>query len=141
MANQNKTDTDNGSGRAGETLEGARERTASAYETARERTSSAYETARDRASSATQRASEQVSTYPVGAVIGGFAVGALVAAVLPRTQREKELFGEYGHKLTDAAREAARNAADAGRDQMDEIAENAVNKVGSAVVSAVTSKD
>ena len=129
MANQNESDQGS-RGRAGEALQGVRERTGSAYETARER-----------ASGATQRASQQVSTYPVGAVIGGFAVGALVAAVLPRTEREKELFGEYGHKLTDAAREAARNAADAGREQMDEIAESAVNKVGSAVVGAVTGKE
>ena len=47
-----------------------------------------------RASDVTRQATDQLAIYPVGAVIGGFAIGALLAALLPRTERESELLGE-----------------------------------------------
>jgi hypothetical protein len=47
-------------------------RAASALEAARERTTSAYEAARNRASEATRKANEQLSIYPISAVVGGF---------------------------------------------------------------------
>src|SRR3982751_1643329 len=94
---------------------------AGVLETARERTASAYETARDRASAVTRQASEQMSVYPVAAVIGGFAGGALIATLLPRTQREEKLLGTAGRRLTGAAREAAQRGLDAGKGQIEEI--------------------
>ena len=117
-----------------------RGRAAETLGSARERTGAAYESARDRAGEYGRRAGEQVTTYPVGAVIGGFAVGALAAALLPNTRRENELLGDYGHRLTDSAREAARNAAEAGRDQIDRITGRAVKEVGNAMVDAVGQK-
>jgi ElaB/YqjD/DUF883 family membrane-anchored ribosome-binding protein len=110
-----------------------------AYSAARERTSAAYDSARQRASRAGQATAQGVESYPVVAIAGGLAVGALLAAVLPRTQREQETFGKYGQKLTDAAREAAHTAAEAGREQVNAIPAAAMQKVGEAVVEAVTS--
>ena len=133
MATRNDNDTTN--------RNDVRARASEAYGSARERTSAAYEQARDRASEYGRRAGDQVTTYPVGAVIGGFAVGALAAALLPGTRRETEMLGEYGHRLTDSAREAARNAAEAGRDQMDRITGRAVKEVGTAMVEAVGPKE
>src|SRR3982751_1557377 len=86
---------------------------AAVLETARERTASAYETARDRASEVTRQASEQISVYPVAAVVGGFALGALIATLLPRSERESQLLGKTGRRLTSAAREAAQKGLDA----------------------------
>ncbi len=129
MATQNQNETEN--------RNGARNRAADAYGTARERTGEALGQVRERAGDYSRRASEQLTTYPVGAVIGGFAVGALAAALLPSTRRETELLGDYGHRLTDTAREAAKNAAEAGRDQIDRITGRAVKEVGSAMVDAV----
>ena len=112
-------------------------RAADAYQAARERTSSAYEAARERASSVTRQAADQIAVYPVGAVIGGFAIGALLAALLPRTEREEELLGSAGRRLTDAAKEAAQKGIDAGKSQIDEIRSRAAQKVGDAVSEAV----
>ena len=109
-----------------------------AYSSARERTSAAYGSAREKASRATQATAQGVDSYPVVAIAGGLAVGALLAAVLPRTQREQGTLGRYGQKLTDAAREVANNAAEAGREQAQQIPAKAMQKIGEAVVEAVT---
>ena len=106
-----------GNGRAAaarQAFESARERTAAAYATARERAGSAYETAG-------RRTVEGIDSNPVAAVIGGLAIGAIVAALLPRTSREDELLGTVGRKINDGAREAARAAKEAGRGQLDEL--------------------
>ena len=122
---------------SGTRTSGGRGRAAEVFETARERTASAYETARDRAGAVTRRATEQMSVYPVAAVIGGFALGALVATLLPRTEREEKLLGRTGRRLTGAAREAAQKGLDAGRSQIEEIRAKAAQKVGEAVSDAV----
>ena len=111
-------------------------RTRSAYEAARERTQSAYEAAKNRTADVT----DQLAVYPVGAVIGGFVAGALVAALLPRTEREEKLLGKTGKKLTTAAREAAQRGLDAGKEQLDEIRTKAAEKVGNAVADMVGGK-
>src|SRR5688572_4118714 len=80
-------DGNEGGGRtaaARQAFESARERTAAAYATARERAGSAYETAG-------RKTSQGIDSNPVAAVVGGLAIGALVAALLPRTSREDEL--------------------------------------------------
>jgi ElaB/YqjD/DUF883 family membrane-anchored ribosome-binding protein len=123
--------------RNGSKAPGARARAAGVLETARERTASAYETARDRASAVTRQAGEQMSVYPVAAVVGGFALGALVATLLPRSEREEKLLGRAGRRITGAAREAAQKGIDAGKSQIEEIRAKAAQKVGEAVSEAV----
>ena len=126
MASNDRNGTASGRGRAAEV-----------FETAREKTQSAYETARDRASAVTRQATEQMNVYPVAAVIGGFALGALVATLLPRTEREDRLLGKTGRRITGAAREAAQKGIDAGKSQIEEIRTRAAQKVGEAVGDAV----
>jgi len=98
---------------------------ADAYQAARERTSAAYAAARDKAGSAYEtagrRAGEGIDSNPVAAVFGGLAIGAVVAALLPRTRREDDMLGTVGRKINDSAREAAAAARDAGRGQLDEL--------------------
>lgn len=102
---------------ARQAFESARERTAAAYATARERAGSAYETAG-------RRTSEGIDSNPVAAVVGGLAIGALVAFLLPRTSREDEYLGAVGRRINDGAREAARAAREAGQGQLDELGLN-----------------
>lgn len=102
---------------ARQAYESARERTAAAYAAARERAGSAYE-------SAGRRAGEGLDSNPVAFVFGGLALGAIVAALLPRTRREDELLGTAGRRLNDSAREAARAAREAGKGQLDELGLN-----------------
>ena len=116
--------TNSGAGRSGEeagrgaaarqAFEAARERTAAAYAAAREKAGSAYE-------KAGRRAGEGIDSNPVAAVVGGLAIGAIVAALLPLTRREGEYLGDVGRRLNDGAREAARAAREAGRGQLDEL--------------------
>lgn len=110
--------------KAGGAYQSARERTGAAYGSARERASSAYGTARAGASRATHRAADGIESNPVAALIGGFALGALIAAVLPKTRREEEVLGSTGRRLADSAREAARAARDAGTGKLDELGLN-----------------
>jgi hypothetical protein len=96
-----------------------------AYESARERTAAAYAAARDRAGSAYEsagrRAGEGLDSNPVAFLFGGLALGAIVAALLPRTRQEEEYLGTVGRRINDGAREAARAAREAGRGQLDEL--------------------
>lgn len=105
------------SGAAGRVRQSASE----AYEAARQRTSSLYGATREGAARASQRTAEGIEANPMAAVVGGLAVGAAVAALLPRTRRETEVLGPIGERLTESAREAANAARDAGRSKLDEI--------------------
>lgn len=122
------------------TGETSRNRAAEAYQSARQRTASAYESARGRAAEVTRSASDQIAVYPVGAVIGGLAIGALLGFLVPSTRREEELLAPTGRRITGAAREAAQRGLDAGKEQVDQIRSRATQKVGEAVVEAVTGK-
>ena len=108
-------------------------RAASALEAARERTASAYEAARTRASTATRKANEQLSIYPISAVVGGFLVGALVGAMLPRSERETKLMGKAGRKVAGAAKDAAQRGIVAGREQLDQLKTKAAETVSETV--------
>jgi ElaB/YqjD/DUF883 family membrane-anchored ribosome-binding protein len=115
-------------------------RAASALEAARERTASAYEAARSRATDATRNANEQLSIYPLSAVVGGFLIGALAAAVIPRTERETKLIGKTGRRIAGAAKDAAQRGLDAGREQFDELRSKAAETVSEAVSELVGKK-
>lgn len=106
--------------RVRETASAARTRASDAYSAARTRTSSAYSSAREGASRATQRTTEGINSNPEAAILGGLALGAILAVVLPKTQRESEVLGQVGRRITDTAREAARAAREAGRSQLEE---------------------
>lgn len=138
----NRTQT-GGTGTAGGGNSGGggrqRSRAGEAYEATRSRTTAAFAGVRERAADAGRRTGEEINANPMAAVAGGFALGALVAAVLPRSERETELLGGVGTKINDAAREATRTAVDAGRQQVEDITENAAARVGEAVIGAVAS--
>ena len=110
-----------------------RGKTASALAAARERTASAYESARTRASDATRKANEQLSVYPISAVVGGFLLGALVGAMLPGTEREKKVMGKAGRRVAGAAKDAAQRGIDVGREQLDQLKSRAATSISEAV--------
>ena len=116
----------------------ASKRPRDAYRTARDKTYSAYETARERAADVTRQASDQIAIYPVGAVIGGLAIGALVGALFPTTKSEEKLLSSTGKRINEAAKVAAQRGIDAGKEQFDEIKSRATQRVGEAVVEAVS---
>ena len=98
-----------------------RDRAEEAYDGARERAIEAYEATRDRASEARARAKEGVGEAPLLALGGGLALGALLAAFLPRTRTEDKLLGPVGGRITEGAKAAAGAARDAGREKLTEL--------------------
>ena len=87
---------------------------------ARETASHAIESARDAAGEAAHQTAEAIDGNPVGVLVGGLALGALVAAVLPRSVREKELLAPVGRRLGTALTAAIAAAKDAGRQELAE---------------------
>lgn len=72
-------------------------------------------------SAAADRVTRTVDQNPLALLVGGVAVGLLIGAMLPRTQREREVIGPLGKRLTDSAAAAAKAARDAGREELDAL--------------------
>ena len=87
----------------------------------RQRAIEAYDSTRETASDATRRAADTIGEAPLIALGAGVAVGALLAALLPATRRERELLGPYGTRVTGAARDAANAARQVGTDKLREL--------------------
>jgi ElaB/YqjD/DUF883 family membrane-anchored ribosome-binding protein len=112
-----------------------RERVGETYGSARERAVDAYDSARERASQASAKAGDQIDEAPLIALAGGLAVGALLAALLPRTRREDELLGGVGGKITGSARAAVDAAKDAGREKLNEL--NLTRDAGTSALQTI----
>ncbi len=93
-------------------------RTAEEYETGgaspRQRAIEAYEGARD-------RAADTLGQAPLLALAGGIAAGALIAALLPRTDAETRLVRPTARRVKDSARSAIKAARDTGTQRLDEL--------------------
>lgn len=89
------------------------------YEAAYDRTAEVTTKAIDAASDAARRASHSLEANPIGLLVGGIAVGAAVGALLPRSDKEKELLAPVGARLGTAARQAIAAAKDAGKAELE----------------------
>jgi hypothetical protein len=133
------------SARIKDTTSSARHTVADAYSAARKRAETAYEVAREKTSETRARAGGAIEDNPVVALIGGLALGALVAAVLPKSRQESEYLGGIGEKITESARGAASAAKDAGRNTLADLglngdfARDQVSKLLEGAIQAVTS--
>lgn len=103
-----------------------------ALASAKDRAGQAASSARVTATQARQKTSDGIDANPVAALIGGLALGALAAAVLPRTRKEDELLGDIGGRINDTARGAAQAAKEAGRDKLEELGINKDAAMGKA---------
>jgi hypothetical protein len=80
----------------------------------RQRAIEAYESARD-------RASDTLGEAPLLALAGGLAAGALIAALLPRTEAETRALRPTARRVKDTARAAFTAARDTGTQRLDEL--------------------
>lgn len=83
----------------------------------RQRAIEAYEGARE-------RASDTLGQAPLLALAGGIAAGALIAALLPRTETETRLVRPTAKRVKDSARAAMDAARDTGSQRLDELGLN-----------------
>lgn len=74
-----------------------------------------------RASDAAHRAAETIESNPLAILAGGIAVGALVGALLPRSEREKELLAPIGKELGARAQAATSAAREAGASELENL--------------------
>lgn len=98
-----------------------RDKAQDAYDQSRERAVEAYDAAREKAAEAKAKARDGIDTNPLLALGGGLAIGALIAALLPKTKAEDKLLGDTGRRITDTARDAASAAKEAGREKLAEL--------------------
>ena len=87
----------------------------------RQRALDAYDSALGGASAAGRRAGDTIGEAPLVAIGAGIAVGALLAALIPTSRRERQLLGPYADRVTGAARESADAARQAGSDKLREL--------------------
>jgi hypothetical protein len=83
----------------------------------RQRAIEAYDHARD-------RAADTLGEAPLLVLAGGIAAGALIAALLPRTQAESRLVRPTAKRLKQSARAAFEAARDTSKERFDELGFN-----------------
>ena len=86
-------------------------------ETPRQRAIRAYEDARG-------RATDTLGQAPLIALAGGIAAGALIAALLPRTDAETRLVRPTAKRVKNSARAAFTAARDTGTQRLEELGIN-----------------
>lgn len=115
---RNETTTKSAGSDQNETL---RDRASHAYESAVARAGDTAETSREAVRDAAHQAGDFVENNPLSVLAGGLALGALVGALVPRSEREKELLAPMGKKIGLAAVAALSAAKEAGRGELEEL--------------------
>ena len=88
---------------------------------ARERAITAYDTARESAAAAGKKAGDQLGEAPLAVIVGGIAAGAILAALLPTSRRERQLLAPVTDNIRDKASAAVEAAKTAGQARLDEL--------------------
>jgi len=107
-----------------DTSAAAREKAAEAYEKGREAAARGVQQSRDIAHNVAIKTNDGIDKNPLAIVLGGIALGAIVGALLPRTERETKIMGKAGKKLNKKAKEMAKAAKAAGKEQVDSLGLN-----------------
>jgi hypothetical protein len=137
---------DNLRGKVENTYAKGRDHAASAAAISKEKAAKAAKATKVGAQKAAKKTVEGVEKNPLIALVGGLAIGAIAAALLPRTQREDALVGTVGKKVRSTASGAAKAARDTAKEQLDSLGVNAgaakdqlrdiATKIGQAATSA-----
>lgn len=99
----------------------AGKRETSLRDTPRQRALDAYSNARDSVAGVGRRASDNLSEAPLIALAGGIAAGALIAALLPRTESETRLIKPTAKRVRESAKAAVQAARETGSQRLDEL--------------------
>ncbi len=123
-----------------------RDKAEKALTSAKASTSRAADVAKSKARAAASSTSDSLEKNPLSALIGGIAIGAIAAALVPKTRQEAKILGAAGVKIRQTAIAAAKAARSAGKEQLDTLGLNGsaardtirdvIEKIGQAAVSA-----
>ena len=112
----------------GDSIKTAAESAKDSLATAKAKTTQSTAAARAKASESYEKGkgktSDGIDKNPLAIVLGGIAIGAIVGALLPRTERETKVLGKAGKKLNKKARKMAEAAKAAGKDQVESLGLN-----------------
>ncbi len=97
------------------------DREAGFAEATRQRAADALSSARESVAGAGQRAADNLAEAPLIALAGGLAAGALIAALLPRTESETRLIKPTARRLREGATAAVQAARETGSERLDEL--------------------
>jgi hypothetical protein len=70
---------------------------------------------------ARRKATGGIEDAPLLALAGGLAAGAVFAALIPASRKERELLGPVAGRIKDKANDAVSAAKDAGQARLDEL--------------------
>ena len=70
---------------------------------------------------ARRKADSGIDEAPLLALAGGLAAGAVLAALIPASRKERELLGPVAGRIKDRAGDAVNAAKDAGQARLDEL--------------------
>ena len=132
--------------KASDAAKAAKAKASSAANRAKQQAEKAATSTKAGAKKAAAKTTEGVDKNPLAAIAGGLAIGAIVAALIPRTARENSLVGNVGSKVRSTAAKAAKNATATAKEQLDSLGVNAdaakdqlrdlVSKISEAASSA-----
>ena len=112
----------------GDSIKTAADSAKDSLATAKAKTTQSTAAARAKASEEYEKGkgktSDGIDKNPLAIVLGGIAIGAIVGALLPRTERETKVLGKAGKKLNKKARKMAEAAKAAGKDQVESLGLN-----------------
>ena len=89
--------------------------------TPRQRVIEAYDRARGGVAGAGRKAGDALESAPLIALAGGLAAGALIAALLPRTQAETKALRPTARRVRQTAKAALKAATDTGTERLNEL--------------------
>lgn len=121
MSNSVKDSAERAGAYASEKLGEAKEQLRERAQATRTAAADALDSARGKADEARGAAITGIEDNPVSALVAGIAVGVVIGALLPRSEREKTALASLGLKLNEAAHTAAEAAKEAGRGKLDEL--------------------
>lgn len=107
--------------KAAETSTIARKKATEALDKGRDSAVRGVQTSKDLATKALIKSSDTIDKNPLAIVIGGLALGAIIGALLPKTQREVKVMGKAGKKFNKKARKMADAAKEAGKNKVDSL--------------------
>ena len=88
---------------------------------AKDKMGTAIDTASGGAADAARRTAAGIDANPLGILVGGLALGALVGALIPRSAQEKELLAPVGKTIGERARAAIAAARETGQTELSQI--------------------
>ncbi len=110
--------------KASETGNLARQKASEAIEKGKDAASRSAVASKKFADKAAVRSGDTIDKNPLAMVVGGIALGAIIGALLPKSDREEKIFGATGKKLNTKAREVVSAAKQAGKDKIDTLGIN-----------------